>query len=69
MVAGKKQYLEIYTLFLCANHHNRKQNLLLRRPFSIPLKITEYLGINLTKDSKDLHAGNKKLIVRRSQKA
>ena len=54
-VAGFKINLKKSVAFPYANHHSTEKELQKTIPFTITLKPIKYLGINLTKELKDLY--------------
>ena len=57
-VAGFKINVQKSVAFLYANNKLREREIKKTIPFTIASKIIKYLGINLTKDIKDLYLEN-----------
>lgn len=51
--------------FLYTNNEPPARNIKKTIPFTIPSKRTNYLAINLTKDTKDLYSENYKALVKK----
>ena len=63
-VAGYKINAQKSVPFLCTNNVTVEREIRELIPFTIAPKTTRYLGINLTKEVKDLHARNYRTLMK-----
>jgi hypothetical protein len=57
-VAGYKIHLQKSLAFLFTNNEQTEKEYMETIPFTIPPQKLKYLGVNLTKDVKELHKEN-----------
>ena len=63
-VAGYKIYVRKLVLFLYTNNEATEREIRKLIPFTIAPRTIKYLGINLTKDVKDLYAENYRKLMK-----
>ena len=63
-VLGQKINTQISLAFLYTNNEKSKIEIKESTPFTIATKIIKYLGINLTKETKELYTENYKTLMK-----
>lgn len=63
-VAGYKINVQKSAVFLCTDHKLSGRKIKKTVPFTIASKRIKYLGINLSKEVKDLHPENYKTMIK-----
>ena len=63
-VAGYKINMQKSLAFLCTNNEKSEREIKVSIPFTNATKRIKYLGINLPKETKDLHTENYKTLMR-----